>query len=65
MAGHFARKRVFLSLLDVRQPDFGNQCTLWAAQTQREIYELVASTKEQIVTSQDLLSEADRILARR
>ncbi len=65
MADHLANQRVFLSLLDVRQPDFANQCTLWAAQAHREMRELVTAAKKEIASSHDLLSEVDRMLARR
>ncbi len=65
MANRFAPQRVFLSLLDVRQPNFAHRCIVWAAQTQREIHELVAATKKEIAISEDLLSKVDRILNRR
>jgi hypothetical protein len=58
MADNFAPKHV-------RQPDFANQCTLWAAQTHLEMRELEASTKKEVAISHDLLSKVDRILARR
>jgi hypothetical protein len=53
------------SQLDIRDPDFANQCVALLDQMRCEMYELVAVTNNGIVTSRILLAEIDRVLARR
>jgi hypothetical protein len=56
---------VFLTELDYRDPDFSRKCLLWMGQTQREILELVASSKMTLSQSRTVMDEADLLLARR
>lgn len=64
MADHQERY-VFPAVLKLNDPDFRNRCALWASQTRRDIAELIAGSRDQIVISQQLLSEVDRILSKR
>ena len=54
-----------LTDLDARSPDFARHMLCWSFQTRCEIGELVALTKQTIVTSRTLMAEADRILTRK
>jgi hypothetical protein len=56
---------IFLSELDIGDPNFPAKCMAWTAQTRSEIDELVILAKGTIATSRTLLAEIDRVLARR
>jgi hypothetical protein len=48
---------------DFRDVDFRRNWSLWAAQTEREMLELIIATKETIKDSRALLAEADRLFS--
>ena len=50
---------------DARGPNFGREMLQWSQWVQSEIDQLVAGSHEAIATSNALMAEADRILARR
>jgi hypothetical protein len=54
---------IFLSELDIGDPNFPAKCMAWRAQTRSEIDELVIRSKDTITTSRTLLAEIDRVLA--
>ena len=51
--------------IDVRGPGFAREMLRWSLQMRSEIHQLVAGSNEAIATSNALIAEADRILARR
>jgi hypothetical protein len=51
--------------LDLRHPDFLRQWRAWAIQFRTDVSEASIATKESIAASKALMTEADRILARR
>jgi hypothetical protein len=56
---------IFLTELETRDPEFRRKCLLWRHQTQREFAELIAKTRDSVVESQDLMAQADRLLAQK
>ena len=56
---------IFLSELDISDPNFPAKCMAWTVQTRSEVDELVALGRASIATSKTLLAETDRLLTRR
>jgi len=51
--------------LDAKDPDFPRQVLAWAFEAKSEIMELIAKATGDIAISRALMTEADRILARK
>ncbi len=51
--------------LDARDPDFHRQVQLWADEAQLEIEETIVATRRTIASSQALMANVGRLLARR
>jgi hypothetical protein len=51
--------------IDPRDPDFAREMFSWASETQSEICELLAATRQTLAVSRALMASADRILARK
>ena len=64
MVGHHPQY-VFLTELDTCDPDFARKCLSWMRQTQREIAQVVANTEMTLAESQNVMAEADLLLAGR
>lgn len=50
---------------DVYDPDFPRKCRTWSMETQSEIVELIARTENELAISRAIMTQVDRILARR
>jgi hypothetical protein len=53
------------SELDIADHDFSAKSVMWTGQMQSEMDQLVALTKQTIAESRRLVTEIDRLLARR